>query len=58
MDGKEKVGGLKVALVVKIMSTEVSRWVVKKEQNYVHVVIEYPLRKEKTFRVSKKEWPP
>ena len=49
MDKKGWVGGLKFAIFVHIyhiMSTR-GRWVVKKDQNYVHVVIECPLRNSK-----------
>ena len=46
VDKKGWVGGLKFAIFVHvyyIKNVHQGRWVVKKEQKYVHVVIEFPL---------------
>ena len=46
MDKKGWVGGLKFAIFVHvyyIKDVHGGRWVVKKQHNYVHVVIECPL---------------
>ena len=46
VDNRGWVGGLKFDIFVHVQyikSVRRDRWVVKKEQNYVHVVIELPL---------------